>query len=86
MWLTRAGSLDWIVLTRDKYIRYRTSEKEALLAAGVRTFVLTSGNLTAEGMAEAFLNALPRMDRLVRKTRPPFIARVSRDGRVERIV
>jgi len=33
-------------------------------------------------MAEAFVKALPRMRRTLHHHRPPFIAKVYRDGRV----
>jgi PIN domain-containing protein len=44
-WLPVAGSLNWVVLMRDKHIRTRTAERDALTRAGLRTFCLTgAGN------------------------------------------
>ena len=77
-WLGEVGRRGWLVLTKDKEIRRRTLEREALLAAGVRAFVLTSGNLRGAEMAEIFVRHLRRMERLARRTPPPFIARVTR--------
>ena len=48
VWLAEAGRNDWIVLTRDKRIRYRQLERLALQAAKVRAFVFTGGNVTAK--------------------------------------
>jgi predicted nuclease of predicted toxin-antitoxin system len=81
-WLRRAGHEGWVVLTRDDMIRRRENEKVALIGAGVRVFVLTGGNLGGPEMAEAFVQALPSMERLVRNRRAPFIARVTRRGHV----
>jgi len=82
-WLKEVGQHDWIVLTKDTRIRYRAIETNALCAAKVRAFVLTAkGDLSGTEMAEVFIKALPRIRRLCAKTKPPFIAKVSRDGNV----
>ncbi len=64
-------------------LRYRETEIAALLAAKVRAFVLTSGNLRGDEMAEAFVKALPRMQRLLKKMKGPFVARVTRGGKTD---
>jgi len=64
-------------------LRYRETEMTALLAAKVRAFVLTSGNLRADEMAEAFIKALPRMEHFLRKVKRPFVARVTRGGKAD---
>jgi hypothetical protein len=49
VWLADVGKRGWIVLTKDKNIRYRPVELQALLLAKVRAFVLTArGDLTGE--------------------------------------
>src|SRR5437773_9538019 len=73
-----------IVITRDERIRYRVAEKQAILRAKVRAFVLAAqGNLRAETLAENFLKALPKIRRLVEKEKPPFVAKVSGSGDVK---
>ena len=54
-WLQLAGENGWPVLAKDERIRYRPAERTAIIAHGVRAFYLTSGNLTAEHMAAAFV-------------------------------
>lgn len=54
-WLELAGESGWPVLAKDERIRYRPAERAAIVAHGVRAFCLTSGNLTAQQMAEAFI-------------------------------
>jgi PIN like domain len=65
-WLTRAGQRGWIVLTRDKRIRYRQLERLALQAAKVRAFVFTGGNVTVKDAA-----AIPRYWGMRRSCRTP---------------
>lgn len=54
-WLQLAGRQGWRVLMKDERIKYRTAERQALIAHGVRAFCLTSGNLTAQAMADCFV-------------------------------
>lgn len=82
VWLARAGSEGWIVLTKDKLIRKRPIERQALLASGVRAFVFTGGNLSGVEMRESIIGALPRALRVVESTPPPFIARITGSGDV----
>jgi predicted nuclease of predicted toxin-antitoxin system len=81
-WLPEVEQRGWVVLTKDDRIRYRPIERDALIRARVAMFVLASGNLRGEEMAQAFIAALPRIRRFLTKNRPPFIARVSRSGTV----
>jgi predicted nuclease of predicted toxin-antitoxin system len=85
-WLREVGRRGWIVLTKDKRIRYRSHEQTALLQSGVRAFVLIAGNLTGREMAEVFVHALPAIRRFVASHQPPFIAKVTRRGTVSMLV
>ncbi len=82
-WLAACGKKNWIVVTRDERIRYRVAERQAIRHAKVRAFVLAAqGNLRAEMLAQNFLEALPKMRRVVEKQKPLFIAKISRSGDV----
>ncbi len=85
-WLPEVGRRGWVVLTKDHHIRTRQSELVALLSAGVAAFVLTAGDLSGPEMAEAFVRALPKMNRMLVGQPRPFIARVSPRGVVTLIV
>jgi PIN like domain len=76
-WLTALRGRDWIVLTKDKNIRRRPLEAQALVAAGLRVFVVTATDLTGEESGEILVKALPRIRRFCRKHRPPFIAGIT---------
>ena len=81
-WLPPVGERGWIVLTRDKRIRYRSQERTALIQARVRAFVLSGGSLSGPAMAAAFVNALPAMRQFVERYQAPFIASVTQTGSV----
>ena len=79
VWLEEIGKSNWVVLTKDKCIRKRQHEREALIAASVRMFVLTAGkDLRGEEMAQIFIDNISRMERMIRKQPAPFIANVYR--------
>lgn len=78
VWLQEVGRRGWVVLMKDKRIRRNRLERDALVAAGVRAFVLTSGNLTGPEMAEILVGHLPRMNRILRGNTGPFVAVVGR--------
>jgi PIN like domain len=82
VWITRASAEGWVVITRDKGIRYRDTELEALKAGGVAAFVLTAKGLTGPQNGEIIARALPRMTRFLTGNRPPFIAAVSASSRL----
>ena len=85
VWLTRAGQLGWVVLTRDKRIRYRQLERLALHAAKVRAFVFTGGNVTVRDTAAALVQALPRMTRIALTDDAPFIYHLGISGKPRRM-
>lgn len=76
-WLREVGSKGWVVLTKDKRIRYRPLERQAVLAANLRVFVLAvSKGLTGEQIGRTLVKNIHRIERLARKEKPPFIAGV----------
>ena len=83
-WLEFAGEKSFVVLTKDKRIRYRGSEKIMVKKHGVRVFALTSGNWSGEQMAEIFAKALKPMCNFLKKNPGPFIATVSKSGKIRK--
>jgi hypothetical protein len=79
-WLAEAGKKNWVVLTRDKRIRYRQLERLALQQAGVRAFVFTGGNVTIRGTGVILAGAVARMSRIARADPGPFIYHIPRSG------
>jgi len=79
-WISVVGQRGWVVLTKDKAIRTRPVELQAVMAANVRMFTLSSGNMTGEEMGRVFVDNRLKMGRFMKNHPPPFIARVSRSG------
>jgi hypothetical protein len=78
-WLREAGANRWVVITRDDRIRYNQLEKQAVVAARLRLFSITSSSLTGEEAASLILSALDKMSRLCRQhSKRGFIAKISR--------
>lgn len=86
IWLAEVGRRNWVVLTKDRRIRYRTLEREALQAAGVAAFVLVGKRLTGEEAGGIFVRALPAIQRFLATHKRPFIAKVSRSSGVTLLV
>jgi hypothetical protein len=85
-WLPELGRRGWVLLTKDDRIRSTTAQREILLAAGVRAFILSGANLPGPAMAEAFRKAAKRMQRVTLGERHPFIARLTPSGEVRLLV
>jgi hypothetical protein len=84
VWLAKAGENGWVVLTRDKRIRYRQLERMALQTAKVRAFVFTGGNVTGKDTGAILAGAFSRLEKLSRSQSGPFIYTVSRGGALRR--
>lgn len=80
-WLKTAGENNWVVVKRDKKIRTRPGEREALIEAGVRTFCLTSaGNYTRWEVLELLAIRWKRIEEVASTVTGPYIYSVTRDG------
>ena len=86
VWLTEAGKNGWIVLTKDKMIRRRTIEREALLNANVKAFFFMSGSIAFSEIAQILVKALPAIEKVVTENKPPFIAGIYKDASVRIIL
>ena len=84
-WLPEVGRRGWVLLTKDREIRYRAAEREALLSAGVRAFVLRTRGLSGPENAQILVRALSAMVRFCTGNPPPFIAAVSPSGRISKL-
>jgi len=81
-WLTAVKDNGWVILTRDKNIRYKTNEHRALVDAGLFMFVLTQGGLSAEETARIVTQAYPQIRKVIAKSSPPAIFSLTRTAEV----
>jgi hypothetical protein len=50
-WIADVAGRGWVILTKDRRIRYGPLERTAVFAANARMFALTGGNLRGPEMA-----------------------------------
>lgn len=81
-WIAEGCSNGWVLLTKDKRIRYRAEELEALHEGHL--FCLASGNMDIDAMTQAFLDALPKIERVAGED-PVGFWHVYRDGKIKRM-
>jgi PIN like domain len=70
VWLRDAGEKGWVVLTKDDAIRRRPAERDAMIAAAVRVFCLTTAQLRGTEQTERFIASRHRILRQSRKAGP----------------
>jgi len=80
IWLPKVAAKGWVILTKDKDIRHRKIELDAVLDNDAIMLTFGHGDYTAQEMAEAFRLALPKIKRAVAGYFPPLIARISKGG------
>jgi hypothetical protein len=77
VWLREVGRRGWIALTHDSRIRYKTTERDAVIEHGVALLVVV-GKIPFAELAKAFLATMPRIEHFLASNKPPFIAKVYR--------
>ena len=84
-WLAVAGREGWLVISRDKRIRLRPGERDAIEANGVGCFILGwRKNLTREEYVDVLAGSLGEMQARFVETPRPFIYVVNAAGEMRR--
>ncbi|HEX4485302.1 MAG TPA: hypothetical protein VH088_03495 [Terriglobales bacterium] len=81
-WLPFVGKQGWLLVTKDKRIRFNELERAAVLEHRVREFYFTSGNYSGAEMALMLIEALPEMIRTCAKHEAPFIASITKSSKI----
>ncbi len=81
-WLPIISQRGWIVLTKDENIGRNILEVQAIADNKARVFILVSGNLSTQGMINIFVDAIEKIEKIVKGNSAPFIAKVYKDSRV----
>jgi hypothetical protein len=84
-WLRAVQGNSWLILTRDKNIRYKANEQQALVEARLVMFVLAQGSITAEETGRIVVAAWPAMVKAAMQTQPPALFSITRTGEVNRL-
>ncbi len=82
VWIERVGAAGWLAVTKDRNIRYRTAEIEAVKRHGARVLVLRAKNATGTELADLLVATRERIERYVGRNEAPFVAGIDRAGRI----
>jgi hypothetical protein len=82
-WLREVGRRGWVILSKDQHVHRNQIELAALLSSGAASFILTAGEMTGIESANAFLRAMPSIQKLLTKFTPPFVATITGAGDVK---
>ena len=80
--LAAVGTRRWVFLSKDSNIRRHPLERQTLLNAGVKAFLLSAAGLSGTEQTEVFVKTLPKIRRVCRLP-GPFIARITAAGKVD---
>jgi hypothetical protein len=73
IWLKICGEQGWTALMRDKRIRSRVLEKQALKDFSVGAFTFSGGQATGQQMADRIVGLLAEMNQRALLTPRPFL-------------
>lgn len=86
VWLAHAGRERWAVITRDKKIRIRPGEIEAIIKHDVGCFIVNANKPpTRWEYMKLFAQTLDRIGDLAATTPRPFIFTINRNGELNLI-
>lgn len=80
IWLSVVGRNNWFAISKDRHIRYRPNEKQAVIQAGVGLFIVIGTNATHQALAENFVASYQKIKQFLEEHSPPFIAKVYRSS------
>jgi hypothetical protein len=86
-WLSVAGESEWLVIMRDKKVRTRRGERQAIVDNRVGCFIINQGNdPTRWEYLRLLALTLDEMERRFDTTARPFIYTISREGKFNQVL
>jgi len=82
-WLALVGRSGWVAITKDRNIRYRAAEIDAIRVYSARVIVIRMKNASGPDLAELLAKGRRRIARFAARTTAPFVARMYGNGRLE---
>ena len=83
-WIAKVGDDGWLLLTKDRAIARKPAELTVFVTARARAFFLAHGDMKRREIVISIEAALVRIARLLKKTTPPTLRRVSPSGQLFR--
>ncbi len=82
-WLALVGRNGWVAITKDRNIRYRAAEIDAIRVHSARVIVIRMKNASGSDLAELLAKGRRRIARFAARTTAPFVARMYGNGQLE---
>jgi hypothetical protein len=77
-WIAKCGKEGWIAISGDKRIEKNVENKQAVIDAKCKLFLLTDSNSLPEEWASAVILGREKMGSVIRKNPGPFFATISK--------
>lgn len=77
-WIAKCGEKGWIAVSGDKRIEKNVENKQAVINAKCKLFLLTDTNSLPEEWASAIILGREKMSSVIRKNEGPFFATISK--------
>ena len=81
-WIELVGKKGWIALTKDKNIRYRFAELDAIKTHKARVVVIRAKNVTGNELADLVVKHHGKIQRFSSVHKAPFVAGIDRAGKL----
>ena len=81
-WISLIGQKGWIAITKDRNVRYRVGEFEAIKDNHTKVIVVRAKNATGSEIAEVLVKYRERIKKYATRNPPPFIAGIDRWGAI----
>ena len=82
-WIALVGAKGWVAITKDRNVRYRAAELNAIRQHSARVIVIRMKSATGLDHAALLVKGRRRIARFAAKTPPPFVAGIFRSGAVK---
>ncbi len=77
-WIAKCGEKGWVAISGDKRIEKNVENKQAVIDAKCKLFLLTDTNSRPEEWASAVILGREKMSSIIRKNEGPFFATISK--------
>lgn len=77
--------MKWVVITRDRRIRYRPNEVEAVRASGARVVFVTGGNMSSADLATLLTTHGEKLKKFIAAHRKSFMVTLTQGGRLNEL-
>ncbi len=83
-WIALVGRKGWVAVTKDRNVRYRMAELQAIRQHSARVVVIRMKNATGPEIADVLIKGRKRIALFTAKTPAPYVAGIQKSGTVRK--